>query len=1074
MLRKTALAFAIVLATFAASPTHINAEDARGAAPTPSPSPTATPTPGPMDALAWRNVGPTIAGGRLAAIAGSDKAPALIYIGSAGGGVWKSTNGSTSWKPVFDKAAVGSIGAIAIAKNTPDDVWVGTGESNPRNDVTYGDGIYRSHDGGKTWIHLGLDDTYAISKISLDPRDPQIAVVAALGDPFKDSPDRGIYRTTDGGKTWSKTLELGPSSGAADLDRSATEPNVLFASMWQFRRSSWHLTSGGADDGLFKSRDGGATWKRVTGNGFPGGTLGRIGIAVAPSDPKRVYAIVESNDGIIWRSDDGGTHWQLASTNTLVDERPFYYTRIFVDPTNADHLFTTSVKLAESIDGARTWKVSGKHLHGDHHGIWFYADGKTILEANDGGPAISRDNGETWDWRNNVPIAQAYRVATDASTPYGICVGLQDNGAWCGPSNGRSDDGILPIDWRKVAGGDGNWTIPDPIDPAIVWASGGGGDNAGSLARYDTRSRTSRDVSPYLHNQNVVAPRELRYRFNWESPLAFSPFDGHVAYYGGNVLFRTIDAGAHWTRISPDLTRDIKARQGLSGTPLRLDVTGAETYDTILDIVPSSIARDQIWIATDDGKVALTRDGGMRWRDVTMPAADADARIPTIEASHRNAAVAYAVLDRHFTGDRTPYVFATRNFGATWTNIAAGLPTTQFARAIIEDPSDANVLFVGLENSIWWSANRGTTWRSLQQNLPPTSIRDLRIAHGGRDLLAATHGRGVWILDDIAALERSTPHATEGVRFFAPPIAYQYETATPTVNVTGAGDNPPDRAIFTFALPDLAKTTPTITIIDAKGNVVRKLSGTHDVDDEEVPVVSNVAGYNRVTWDLSGEPPVRWNRAPKWNRGPDRGPDLLPGTYHARLDVDGASYVQSIEIRPDPRIALAPSERNAHVAYVRKLYGALSQIDVALNTLDNVADQLPHQFATLAARSDTTAARAHDVLDMAAREAHVFSSYPINGQDNDFLRDLLRERIQSLLNNASPHVPTAEESREMTALLAEIHVQLARHAAFVRDRILPLQTALRNAGLAPIDLAAEPPKPKADERRDEHAARRGD
>jgi len=549
---------AFVCAVFFGSlPTTVRAEDPRAA--TASPAPTASPSPGPMAALAWRNIGPTVAGGRLATIVGSDKNPALVYLGSAGGGVWKSTNGTTSWKPVFDEQQVGSIGALALAAKNPDDVWVGTGESNPRNDVSYGDGIYRSRDGGKTWRHLGLEKSYAISKISLDPKNPEIAVVAALGDPFVDSSERGIYRTTDGGKTWTKTLELAPDSGAADLDRSPSEPNVLFAAMWQFRRSSWHLQSGGTADGLFKSTDGGATWKRVTGNGFPAGTLGRIGVAIAPSDSKRVYALVESNDGIVWRSDDGGTHWRLVSSNTLVDERPFYYTRIFVDPSNADHLFTTSVKLAESVDGGSTWKVSGKHLHGDHHAAWFSADGKTILEANDGGPAISRDNGATWEWRNNVPLGQAYRVASDTRTPYGICVGLQDNGSWCGPSDGRSEAGILATDWLKVAGGDGNWTIPDPLDPDWIWASGGGGDNAGSLARYNRRTRLTLDVSPYSRNQNVVAPSELAYRFNWEAPLAFSPFDGHVAYYGGNLLFRDGSGNVRHDSRYRAFTRDTRA-----------------------------------------------------------------------------------------------------------------------------------------------------------------------------------------------------------------------------------------------------------------------------------------------------------------------------------------------------------------------------------------------------------------------------------------------------------------------------------------------------------------------------------
>ena len=471
MTRSPFASCAVLCALFVLLGHPAPAAAAESSAATPAPSP--SPSPGPMDALAWRGIGPAVGGGRLAAIAGSDKDPALAYLGAAGGGVWRSTNGTTSWRPVFDKQHVGSIGAIAIAPNDPKDVWVGTGESNPRNDVSYGDGIYRSTDGGKTWSHLGLEKTYAISKIALDPRDPNVAVVAALGNPFHDSDERGVYRTADGGKTWTKTLTLGADSGAADLDRSAKEPDVLYAAMWQFHRSSWHLDSGGERDGLFKSVDGGSTWTRITGHGFADGITGRIGVAVAPSDPARVYALVESAQGLLWRSDDAGANWKLVSSNTLIDERPFYYSRVFVDPHDENHLFATSVRLAESKNGGTTWQLSGKHLHGDHHVLWISADGRRILEGNDGGPAISNDGGATWEWRNNVPIEQVYRVATDARTPYDVCLGLQDNGSWCGPSNGRSEQGILAKDWNRVTGGDGNWTIPDPLDPDWVWASAG-------------------------------------------------------------------------------------------------------------------------------------------------------------------------------------------------------------------------------------------------------------------------------------------------------------------------------------------------------------------------------------------------------------------------------------------------------------------------------------------------------------------------------------------------------------------------------------------------------------------------
>jgi photosystem II stability/assembly factor-like uncharacterized protein len=1048
---------------------------------TPSASASASPTPGPMDALAWRSIGPAIGGGRLAAIVGSDRDPALIYIGAAGGGVWRSTNAATNWKPVFDKQDVGSIGAIAISPADANDVWVGTGESNPRNDTSYGDGMYRSKDGGKTWTHLGLEGSYAISKIALDPRDPNVAVVAALGSPHADSTERGIYRTIDGGKTWQQTLFLGQDSGGADLDRSAKDPNVLFAAMWQFHRSSWHLNSGGERDGLYKSTDGGLTWKRIEGNGFAEGTTGRIGVAIAPSDPKRVYALVESTSGLLWRSDDGGDHWKMISTNTLIDERPFYYTRVFVDPHDENHLFATSVRLAESKNGGRTWQLSGKGLHGDHHVVWFSADGRRVLEGNDGGPAISNDNGATWEWHNNVPIEQVYRVATDGRTPYSVCEGLQDNGSWCGPSDGRSEAGILAKDWDRVGGGDGNWTIPDPTDPDWIWGSYGGGDNGGELIRYNRSTRLQIDVSPYLRNQNVVAPYRLAYRFNWEAPIAFSPFDGRIAYYGGNVIFKTIDRGIHWTVASPDLTRNVRARQILSGTPLRLDVTGAETYDTILDIVPSPIAPGEIWVTTDDGKIQLTRDGGAHWRDVTMHDADMDARVPTLEASHHDPGTAYAVLDRHFVGDDAPHVYATHDYGKTWTAVTNGLPTNQFARSVAEDPHDASVLLLGLENSVWWSGDGGSSWRSLQQNLPPASVRDLRIASNGRDLLAGTHGRGTWILDDaLEALEHAKTGPATATALLRPPVAYQYELDTPTFNARASGENPPGAALLTFKLSAPAKTPPAIEIFDSSGRLVRRLVGTSGADDDgesdSGPKVSDVAGFNRVAWDITGEPPVPWYRAPKWNRAGDSGPALLAGIYRVRLIVDGKSYEQPLTIAPDPRAGQTQSERIAHVKYETELYTTLSRIDVALNELDNLELQIPDRLAALSKKRDAgaLAARATAVRDEAARESAAFSSHPLNGQDNDFLEDLLRERVQSLIGVSSTLGPTAEQMRESAAVRVEIDAALAAHAAFVRDRVAPLQIDLKAIGVPAIDLDAKPAATKSDGTEDEHGESRED
>ena len=427
---------------------------------------------------------------------------------------------------MFDSAGSQSIGAIAISPRDKNDVWVGTGEPWPRNDVIPGDGIYHSTDGGKNWTRSGLTETSQIARVLIDPRDTRRLVVAALGDPFRDSAERGVYRSRDGGLTWQKTLYAGPTVGASDLAMDPRNPDVLYAGMWRFRRSSWNLVSGGADDGIYKSSDGGATWRRVAGNGLPTGMTGRIALAIAPSDAKRIYAIVESKEGLLWRSDDAGATWKLTSTNTLIDERPFYYSRLVVDPHDAEHLFSVSVLLAESTNGGKTWHVSGRRLHGDHHDLWISADGRSILEGNDGGVGLSHDGGSTWEWRNVLPIAQFYHVAYDLGNPYHLCGGLQDNGAWCAPSRTGDARGVLERDWTRVASGDGTWVVPNPRDPRTIWATAGGGDNGGELFRYDGRVENAVDVSVYLRDQNVVPPSELKYRFNWETPLAFDPFRG--------------------------------------------------------------------------------------------------------------------------------------------------------------------------------------------------------------------------------------------------------------------------------------------------------------------------------------------------------------------------------------------------------------------------------------------------------------------------------------------------------------------------------------------------------------------
>jgi photosystem II stability/assembly factor-like uncharacterized protein len=939
----------------------------------------------PFSGLHFRNIGPSVSGGRVTSIVGSNLDPALIYVGAAGGGVFKSTNGGYDWTPLFDRQSVEAIGALAISTTNPEEVWAGTGEANPRNDVALGDGVYKSVDGGKTWLHFGLPQSKIISSIVLDPVHPGTAVVGVLGDPFKDSSDRGIYRTTDGGETWAKTLYVGPQSGASSIVADPKDPSIMYAGIWQFRRSPWSVRSGGPDGGLFKSSDGGATWIKLQGNGLPGAPTGRIDIAIAVSDPKRIYAFIQSKYGLLWRSDDAGVSWRLITNDTLTDERPFYFSHVTVDPANADHLFASSVALAESRDGGRTWKRTAARLHGDHHAMWISSDGKRILEGNDGGAGISLDGGTTWIRQNYIPISQGYRAGFDRRLPYDVCVGLQDDGTWCGPSNSKDPNGILPRDWLKISSGDGTWPWPDPLDPNRIWYSSGGGDNGGDLWMFDKAGLVDTDLGPYLRDQNVLAPALLQYRFNWESPLAFSPRDPHVAYYGGNVLFRSVDRGAHWTAISPDLTRNDTSHQQITGG-ITLEGTGAETSDTILCIAPSPISSSVIWIATDDGKVQRTDDGGRNWRDVSIQGQDAYSRIETVEASGSDASVAYAVVNRHFAGDYTPYVYVTRDSGRSWRSITSGLPPDQFAHVIREDPVNAAVLYLGLENSLWVSFNRGASWRPLQSDLPHASIRDLRVQPDADDLIVVTHGRGVWILDDLTALQRYAQAGVSADFVFQPRVAYELNTHSSTFGALGAGENPEYGVPISYYQRNVSPAKPAIEIVDSNGRLVRRLSGT------------NLAGINRVTWNLTYAPPVPWYRAPEWNRGLDDGADVPPGEYAVRFGTGPGMPIRTFAVRSDPAAHVTAAQAQSRHAFVIDLYAMFDGVDRALNALDG---------------RPTTDAPALSL-------AYEFSCHPANSQDDDFLTDRLRERLQALLGTTSGYgPPSAAQEAEAHALRAE-------------------------------------------------------
>ena len=874
-----------------------------------------------------------------------------------------------------------------------------------------------THDAGATWRNVGLPSTWAIARIVVDPADSRRVWVAAVGNPYRDSPQRGVYRTDDGGRTWQRTLYLGPSSGASDIAVNPRNPSVLYAGIWQFRRVPWTFTSGGPLDGLFKSTDGGKTWRRLRGNGLPGGEMGRIGVAVARSDPQRVYAVIQSKQGVLWRSDDAGAHWRLMTKDSLVNQRPFYMSRLEVDPSDRDHVFFSSEDLIETHDGGKTYGDVLGAVHQDHHGLWISRDGRRIIEADDGGAPISVDGGKTWDWRYNVVLAQIYRVGYDEENPYHLCGGIQDNDSYCGPSDSLSPLGIENSAWRDVGNdGDGSWVWPQPDDPNSIWNVGVNELN-GQLGIFDLRSRQNYDVTPNVTDTNGRALAGLPFRTNWEAPIAFGPLAGagdrqFVAYYGGNALYETKDLGRTWLAVSPDLTRDDPAKQQLAGGPINTDISGAEFYDTIFDIAPSSIRPERIWVGTDDGLVQTTSDGGAHWQDVTPASVAPWGRVDTVEASRADPHRAYVAIDRHVMGDPRPYVFVTDDAGTTWRSIVSGLPRDQYVHVVREDPRNPDVLYAGLEQGVWISLDRGEHWTNLRLNMPQVAVHDMRVQPQRDDLLVATHGRGFWILDDVSALGGLRAAVAGGTpAILSVPRAYTWYRWWPNGYGTHpdeccvaagayAGEDPAAGAAITYYLP--SSTKAWIEVRDPAGTLIRRFDAPGG------------AGVNRTAWDLTEAPPVPWFSARPWNRG-GSGAVALPGRYTLALHAGSSVETGTLDLQADPRASWTLAQYQSRHLFVSTLNEMLTCTDIALNRLD--------------ALGNSTSARSVYAL---------LTSGAANSEDDMFAPDRLRERITILQGVValSQGPPTQAQQSELRQIFSQYTGALAAYRAFLSERHL--------------------------------------
>jgi photosystem II stability/assembly factor-like uncharacterized protein len=877
--------------------------------------------------LRWRLVGP-FRGGRAIAACGVQGDPNTFYFGAVGGGVWKTTDAGLVWTPIFDGQPTASIGAIEVAPSSPNVIYVGTGEADIRSDLASGDGVYKSTDSGKTWRNIGLRDSRQIGRIVIDPKNPDVVFVAALGHAYGPNAERGVFRSTDGGQTWRKVLDKGPDVGAVDLAMEPENPKVLYATMWRARRPpfSQYGPLEGPGSGLYKSTDGGDTWAQLSGNGLPETEWGRVGIAVARgSRGRRVYALIESkNTGFLYRSDDAGKSWTRATSDARIDSRAWYFSSLTVDPSNPDIVYAPNVALFRSVDGGKTFTVlKGAPGGDDYHYLWIDpTNSARMILASDQGTSISVDGGATWTSWYNQATAQMYHVVTDNRFPYFVYGSQQDSGTAVVAS--RTDHGeILEAERMSVGGAESGYIAPDPKDPKIVYV----GDTLGSLTRFDKRNSQGQNVTPWPLPAFGTEIVQRKYRNTWTSPLVFSPLEPNTLYFGTQYVLKTTDGGLHWQENSPDLTGAAK-RQGLADeeeVPPTIGNAKARGYVVVYSIAPSPLRVGLLWAGTDSGLLHLTRDGGKTWSNVTPPGLGDWSKITAIEASHFDPAVAYAAVDRHRLDDQKPYLYRTSDYGKTWTLVADGIGEHSFLNAIREDPTRKGLLFAATETGVSVSFDDGDHWQSLQLNLPAVSARDLAV-HGD-DLVVATHGRSFWILDDIAPLrEIGAKVASADAWLYKPATAIRTLSedfqGTPFPPEIPKAQNPPDGAMIDYYLAAASSDEVTLEILGARNQLVRRYS-TKDVPaaigGRSGLMIADIwiakparltadAGLNRFVWDLRYAAPPAVGGGEGGEGGPARGPQALPGVYQVRLTVNGHSYTQPLRVKLDPRSSATPMD----------------------------------------------------------------------------------------------------------------------------------------------------------------------
>jgi photosystem II stability/assembly factor-like uncharacterized protein len=989
----------------------------------------------------WRNIGPD-RGGRSLAISGSSARPLEYYFGAVGGGLWKTVDGGTTWKPVTDgKIKSSSVGAVAVAPSNPDIVYLAMGESELRGNVMQGDGVYKTTDGGKTWTHMGLENTQAISRIRVDATNPDLVYAAVLGHPYGPSADRGIYKSTDGGKNWKKILYENDHAGAEDLSIDPKNPKTMFATIWDVQRTPWSLSSGGPASKLYKSSDGGDTWKDITRSpGLPSGTDGKIGVTVS-ADSNRIYAIVENENGGLFRSEDGGATWAKISDDRNIRQRAFYYSRIFADPQNKDVLYATNVRFYRSIDGGKTWK-SISQPHGDNHDLWIDpTNPKRMAEANDGGGVVSVDYGETWT-AQRYPTAQIYHVATTIDVPYQVCGAQQDNTTICVASKqgGNFHNPAEPQgEWMyAVGGGESGYIAPDPKDANIFFA----GSQGAMLTRYDRRDGQEHDVQPYPFFFSGQSASTLKERWQWTFPIVFDPLNSSTMYTSSQHIFKTTNAGQSWEIISPDLTLADPKTLGDSGGPITKDQNGPEIYATVFTIAPSRLEEGTIWSGSDDGLVFLTGDGGKNWANVTPSDLPHYSRISMIDASWQKPGTAYLAANRYQMDDFAPYLFKTDDYGKHWTKIIDGIPANDFPRVIREDRVRPGLLFAGTEHSIYVSDDAGAHWRSLAYNLPDTQVADLVVEKD--DLVIATHGRSFYIMDDIDWLRQQTPETEKKA-------AYLFQPRTAVRNV--------DDAYIDYSLAK-AGGKVTIEILDAQKKVIgtfvsdpadKKKTEDDDSGGERRGATrppANKAGINRFTWNLRYPSAFEFPGMVLWGGSAKMGPEAVPGSYEVRLTADGVTETRPLEVKADPRVSATQEDLQKQFDLAMKINGELSEADMIVAKIRRIRSGYEDRLkATPALKDDAQVKASADpfLSELKTIEETVYQTQ--NRSDQDPLNFPIRLNNYIAALGRSVMSGDAAPTAQAYVIDQELSARLAGQQKAFDDAV--------KAGLPPLNKALE-------------------